>query len=197
MRLAAFVEDAAHASFLIGVIKRVAHDVDVEVEVEVRNAVGGKGAALAALKRYVRDLQRGRESFAEILLVAIDGNCQGSQAVVRAITDIAASQDFAGTVVCAVPNPHIELWYLADGRAVHSAIGEDSGQAGLPEQKCERGRYKALLRQAFLDGGIDPPAGGSEYGADIAALLDLTQARRSNQEFDSFVSDLSAALKVN
>lgn len=195
MRIGLFVEDAAHEAFVVSLARRVALDNGVDPQFDLRNALGGRGAVLQSLRRYVRDLARGRERFAEILVVGIDGNCQGSQAVKRAILDIAAGEEYPGLLVCAVPNPHIELWYLADGIAVHAVVGISGPQAGLPEQKCEKARYKTLLRQAFLDGSVDPPAGGSEYGAEIAQALDLGRASVANGELADFIADLGAAIR--
>ena len=195
MKTSVFVEDAAHASFIVGVLERVALTLGVSIDVNVRNAVGGHGAVVGSLRRYVRDVARGRDTFAEVLVVAIDGNCQGSHRVKRAIREVAQREVYAGLVVCAVPNPHIELWYLLDGIAVNTVIGCGGSQPALPEQKCEKGRYKRLLRDAFREGDIDPPAGGSEYGEEIAAALDIDFARAADSDFDSFVDDLEAALR--
>ena len=122
MKTSVFVEDAAHASFVVGVLERVALTLGVSIDVNVRNAVGGHGAVVGSLRRYVRDVARGRDTFAEVLVVAIDGNCQGSHRVKRAIREVAQREVYAGLVVCAVPNPHIELWYLLDGIAVNTVI---------------------------------------------------------------------------
>ena len=195
MKTSVFVEDAAHASFVVGVLERVALTLGVSIDVNVRNAVGGHGAVVGSLRRYVRDVARGRDTFAEVLVVAIDGNCQGSHRVKRAIREVAQREVYPGLVVCAVPNPHIELWYLLDGIAVNTVIGCGGSQPALPEQKCEKGRYKRLLRDAFREGDIDPPAGGSEYGEEIAAALDIDFARAADSDFDSFVDDLEAALR--
>lgn len=195
MKANVFVEDAAHESFIAALVRRVASELGVEIEIEVRNALGGRGSVLTSLRKYVRDLARGREGFAELLVVAIDGNCQGSQAIRREIRGIVEREAYAGKLVCAVPNPHVELWYLADGTAVHAVINVPGPQAGLPEHKCEKGRYKTLLRKAFCDGGIDPPAGGSEYGQDIANKLDLPRARATDRTLDEFADDLGAAIR--
>jgi len=141
MKTSVFVEDAAHASFIVGVLERVALTLGVSIDVNVRNAVGGHGAVVGSLRRYVRDVARGRDTFAEVLVVAIDGNCQGSHRVKRAIREVAQREVYPGLVVCAVPNPHIELWYLLDGIAVNTVIGCGGSQPALPEQKCEKGRY--------------------------------------------------------
>jgi len=196
MRIAVFVEDAAHASFLVELVSRLATEEDVAVDIELRNALGGSGAVLTSLRKYVRDLSRGRERFAELLVVAIDGNCKGTQAVRKIILDITRREGFGGQVACAVPNPHVEVWYLADGQAVNRAIDADGPQPSLPERKCEKDRYKRLLREAFLEGGIDPPAGGSEYGQDIARAIDLDRACRNDSDLNRFVDEVRAILRA-
>lgn len=196
MRVAIFVEDAAHASFIVELVERLATAIGVAPELELRNALGGRGAVLTSLRRYVRDLAKGRERFADLLVVAIDGNCQGSQSVRRAVLEIVQGEAYGGEVACAVPNPHVELWYLSDGQAVHRVIGAEGTQPALPARKCEKSRYKRLLREAFLNGGIDPPAGGSEYGEDIARALDLERARRVDDDLDRFLADTSSALRT-
>ena len=197
MRILLFVEDAGHEAFIVGLVERVCRELEVSAEIFTRNAVGGKGSALRTLRQYVRDMRQGRERFAEILVVAIDGNCQGPQVVAREIREIVEGQQFAGICVCAVPDPHVEVWYLADGRAIRRVLEEDGAQPGLPEQKCEPDRYKQLLREAFLDLDIDPPAGGTEYGGEIAEALDVERATANQPTLRSFVDDLRAAIRVS
>lgn len=196
MRILLFVEDAGQSAFVSGLVTRVCEEVGASCDLETRNAVGGKGSALRTLRQYVRDMEGGRESFAEILVVGIDANCSGPAEVVRSIRLIAQQQGFAGTVVCAVPDPHVEVWYLADGRAVLRAIGEAGNQPPLPAYKCEPDYYKQLLRNAFLAGDIDPPAGGAEYGDDIARKLDFQAASASQPSLNSFLDELRGAIRV-
>jgi hypothetical protein len=63
------------------------------------------------------------------------------------------------------------------------------------QYKCEPNYYKALLREAFLRFGIDPPAGGTEFGEDIGAILRLDIARRSVESLGAFLSDLRGAIR--
>jgi hypothetical protein len=195
MKVALFVEDAAQESFLGALVHRVALTESIEVTVDTRSAVGGRGAVLASFRRYVRDLSTGLEEFAEILVVGLDGNCRGRNAVVKEVREISERETFPGRVVPAVADPHIELWYLGDGSAVSRVIGAAGPQPDLPEYKCERARYKTLLREAFHAGDIDPPAGGSEYGPEIANALDLNTAARRLSDLEAFLSDLRSALR--
>lgn len=195
MRVALFVEDAGHLAFIRRLIDRVSSDEEIEAEILERNAVGGRGATLSSLRTYLRDVAEGQDAFAEVVVTAIDGNCHGYQDRCRDIITIVERVHYAGITVCAVPDPHIEIWYLADGQAVAHVCGGDRNQPALPEYKCEPDYYKRLLRDAFLAFDIDPPAGGTEFGDDIAAELDLDAARRQAESFDAFLSDLRGALR--
>lgn len=58
------------------------------------------------------DLARGAEPYLDILVVAVDANCFG---VRQRQNDVrkAIGDSYAGQVVVATPDPHIERWYLA------------------------------------------------------------------------------------
>ena len=77
-----------------------------------------------------------------------------------------------GTPVCVVPDPHIERWYLIDQNAFCKAI-EIVFRPEIPPYKCERGRYKRAMQEAFSKADLAPPLGGVEYGEDIALKIDF------------------------
>jgi len=82
---------------------------------------------------------------------------------------------------------------LADDRG--RAVRRGRRPLKIPAYKCERKRYKRLLREAFVRAGLDdPPAGGIVFGDDIAAVMDLRAACRL-QDLDQFVSDFRAAIR--
>jgi hypothetical protein len=195
MKVALFLEDAAHLAFIGTLLRRVASNEGIDIEVEERNAVGGSGQVMTSLRSYVTDLAKGRAEYADVLVVAIDGNCHGVNERVGSIRATAEQAEFAGQLACAVPDPHVEIWYLADGRAAAVVAGSDTGQPALPQYKCEPGRYKALLEQVFLQSGQSPPLGGSEFGEEIATELDLEAACRAQDSLGRFVDELRAALK--
>lgn len=192
MRVALFCEDDGHAALLEPLIRRVAAQEGIDVEVEVRNSTGGAAVALSTLRKYVRDVAAGDE-FAQVLVVARDGNCRGYQARRKEILD-AVGDKYPGMVVAAIPEPHGERWYLADPAAPARAV-DRKGQGDLPAQKCERLRYKRALREAYQALGIMPPAGGIEYGGAIAEVMDLAVAAKNDPAFGRFLSDLRAALR--
>lgn len=108
MKIALFVEDAGHLTFIRRLVERTLEDERAAAQILERNAVGGSGAVMASLRDYVRDLARGYDEFADILVTAIDGNCQRPAARVRDIRSICNRAGYAGRLVCAIPDPHIE-----------------------------------------------------------------------------------------
>ncbi len=188
-----FAEDDGHRSLLVPLIGRVAETESVQVEVHVRSAEGGIPRVFTALRRYGTDLARGADNFLEILMVALDGNCQGAHE--RRQTAInALGSGYPGQLVVAVPDPHVELWYLSDPGALPRVLGEDF-VAEVPPHKCERHRYKEALRQACRRAGVEPVAGGVEYGEEVAAAMDLDLACRHDEGLGRFRDDLRGALR--
>lgn len=102
---------------------------------------------------------------------------------------------YVGQLVIAVPDPHVELWYLADRRAVARVLSERFA-AEVPVHKCERGRYKTALRAAFRAGGVDPVSGGVEYGEEIGRVMDLPGACRNDPALRAFVEELRRAIRA-
>jgi len=96
-------------------------------------------------------------------------------------------------LVCAIPDPHIERWYIADPEGLQQAIG-----AGVrpvpPAYKCERGRYKRAILGVFADVGIKPLLGGAEYGNDVVEAMDLYAAQQADPALKHFVDHLKEAL---
>ena len=150
IRIGYFLEDIAHQEFLQTLVERLvaaAAQGPIEVQTDIRNATGGKGQVFEDLRKFLRDAARERQRRFDLVIVAIDGNCHGYIEVRNQILAKAQQARYPGSVVCAVPNPHIERWYLADPAAVRHALGVDQVPA-LPRYKCERARYKNALRTA-------------------------------------------------
>jgi hypothetical protein len=194
MTIALFVEDAGHLSFIRRLIERALEAEGEMAEILERNAVGGSASVIRSLRDYVRDLARGRETFAEVLVVAIDGNGHRPAERIRVIREVCERAEYPGRLVCAVPDPHVEAWYLADGRAVRMVTG-GATQQQLPSRSREQDVYKRLLEESFVAAGIYPPLGGVEYGAEIADALDLDAAGRTQTSLGDFLSDLRSAIR--
>lgn len=193
-----FLEDIGQAHFLKALVERVARERRLfpeRLRHDVRNATGGRGKAMGELRRFLRDVGREREQPYDLLVVAIDGDCQRYVERRKAIQTIVEQSGYTGPVICAVPNPHIERWYLADPRGLQQVLG-GSSIPEVPSYKCERGRYKQALRDAIRQTGIVAPLGGLEYGPDIAEVLDLYTVGKADAGFKHFLDELQAGLAI-
>ncbi len=56
----------------------------------------------------------GREPFIEILVVALDSDCDAAG---KRRDALRAADGFAGKIVLAIPEPHVERWFLLDPQA--------------------------------------------------------------------------------
>jgi len=192
-----FLEDVGQEKFLQALIERMAQEVGLEDSLllhDSRNATGGKGKAVTELRRFLHDVQRETETSFDILVIAIDGNCQGYQGKHKQLLDIVNHSGYGRTVVYAVPDPHIERWYLEDAEALAQAVGAEI-KPDTPRYKCEKGRYKNALREAINQAGVYPPLGGKEYAKDIAEVLDLYKVGKADAGFKHFEEELRDALK--
>ena len=196
IRIGYFLEDIGHRQFLEALVTRVAQQMripSIRVHSDVRNATGGLGKALGELRGFLRDVLRERERPFDVLVIAIDGNCQGYQQKRNDIQEIVNRSDYRGAVACAVPDPHVERWYLADPGALRRILDLASIPAA-PPYKCERARYKEALRTAIRQAGVVAPLGGVEYGAEIAEATDLFTAGKADAAFKHFVDELTQGL---
>jgi len=196
MRIGYFLEDIGQERFLTALVNRIAQEMGLPshgLRHEVRNATGGRGAVLDELRRFLRDVNHERERPFALLIVAIDGDCHGYRERRDEIRAIVEQSGYPGPVICAVPDPHIERWYLADPHGLQQVL-EVGSIPKVPAYKCERGRYKQALREAIRQTGIAPPLGGLEYGSDIAETLDLYAVGKVDVGFKHFVDELRAGL---
>ena len=190
-----FLEDIAQESFLKALVDKVAKGINVASSLThaVWNAAGGRGQALDQLRRFVRDVQDGRLRPFHILVIAIDGNCCTYQDRKNEIDRIVLGSKYSGMYVLALPNPHIERWYLLDPSAFREAIGAKSDPI-VPGYKCERGLYKHALRAGFQSHGAPPPFIGTEYAPEIVARMNLYNAGKQDSSLKHFVDGLKQAL---
>jgi hypothetical protein len=189
-RILMFVEDYAHEGFIGGLVRRVASDMGLEAEVSVRTTRGGHGKTITELGKFVRDVADSREGIPDVLVVAVDANCHGYAHCRREIEKVAGC--YAHLLVCAIPDPHIERWYLADASAFKQVLGRG---CSAPDCKCDRGRYKDLLRRAVLDSGINAPLRGVEYGEELASNVALRNLAQRDRAMAAFVKELSGLLR--
>jgi hypothetical protein len=187
-----FVEDVAHETFVGAIVRRIARDLKASVRVTTRSARGGHPRVMEELAAYQKTVLRGgMMSVPDMLVVAIDTNCQG---LIRKKAEIAKrlKPAFKTRTVIAAADPHIERWYLADSNAFQQVVGV---QPRRERRKCERGRYKRLLRESIERAGVRPLLGGIEYGRELADAMDFYQAGKLEPSLRQFVADARAMLK--
>ena len=119
-----FVEDTAHLELLVPLARRLGREEEIDLRCQVRNARGGHAGAMSSFKRYqiLREKGVGGGDVADLLVVAIDGNCSSFAETRRNIRH-ATRDSFSHMLVTACPDPHIERWYLADPQSFQSVVG--------------------------------------------------------------------------
>lgn len=188
--IAVFVEDFAHEQVLKALVPRIASERDLTIRLLWRNARRGHGAVVNELKQLLRDLQRGRGPLPDLVIAATDGNCKGFAA--RRSEIVSLTDRVSLRTVCAIPDPHIERWLMLDSAAFRDALGVG---CDAPDQKCERDRYKQLLRSSIRKAGITPSLGGIEFAEDIITRMDIDRSAAVDASFGHFVSDLRAIFR--
>lgn len=189
-----FVEDRAHEEFIGAIVRRIAREENRDIQVRVRAARGGYPRVLNELDLYQRMVLRGLAGMRvpDVLVIAADANCHGVTAKKKAIRQ-QLQNAFTHRTVLAVPDPHIERWYLSDRQAFKQVVGV---QPPIEKRKCERDRYKRILAQAVRDGGHPAILGGIEFAKELAESMDFYRAGRAEPSLKQFVSDAISAFKL-
>ena len=193
-RVASFLEDSAQEAIIPPLFTRLAAEekwAPGGLELQVLSARGG--GSLAAFRNFLKDARRRTHLNADLLIVGVDANCKGFT-VRRDLVLKAAAKSPYPQVITAIPDPHVELWYLLDVLALGHAAGTPIA-ASVPAYKCEKNHYKTLLRQAFTDSGVAPPLGGLEYGPLVARQMDLFAAAKQDHGLAHYVEQSRAWLK--
>lgn len=188
-KIVLFAEDYGHETFIGALIKRLAAESDIKVNIVPRSVRGGHGKVITEYRSYLDDLRCEKDQLPDLLIAATDANCKGCAERSREIED--ASKEYQSFTVCAIPDPHIERWLLLDSAAFKTVVGKG---CHTPDQKCSRGRYKKLLMEAMQDAGVNPPLGGMEYAEDIVNVMDLQ--RIDDKSFERFCKELQSKFKA-
>ena len=190
-----FVEDRAHESFLEPLLMRIAQeqDQDIEMEIRVRSARGGHARAIAEFKLYQSIVAKSLLSSesADIVVVAIDGNCLTFPVARRHIQDATVPM-LIDRLVIACPDPHIERWYVADPDSFETILGH---RPRVGDKKCARGHYKQVLTTAIRQAGYPDTLGGVEFAPELVEGMDLYRAGRNDSSLNAFLRDLRAMLR--
>ncbi len=185
-----FVEDEAQERFVRRVIERVRREEQVKLKVATRTQQGGAARVLSDFKAYQTAVEKGAFS-PDFVVVVIDGNCSTPLEKRREI-GTATGPPLEGRTVVGCPDPHVERWFLADPVSFNEVVGH---QPQLGTEKCEKNRYKQLLREALRAGGQVTPLGGIEFAVDLVDAMDFYRAGKAVPSLGSFVEDVRAMLR--
>ncbi len=184
-----FGEDSAHEQVVGSILRCLANKLQVQIQLKVRSATGGHGRVFSALSSFVRDIGDAPVSLPCLVVVAIDANCLGFNQRKQQIDEHCQKLSRRSLPVAhAIPDPHVERWLLVDSAAFKAVLGVG---CDAPDQKCQRGRYKRLLREAIQKAGINPSLGGIEYAADIVAEMDFTHVPHTDESLAKFIASVT------
>ncbi len=192
--IAYFLEDAGQEAIIPPLVKRLIREANKPLEdFDHRTLNARGGGSIASYRRFLEDAKRRMHLPADLLIVGSDGNCKGFATRRNEIIAVAANPPYP-IVVTAVPDPHIERWYLLDPSALSKAAGVTKMPA-LPAHKCEKDYYKQLLRSAFIHSPVIPLLGGTEYGALVADKMDLYAASKADHGLAEFIDGVKSWVK--
>ena len=185
-----FGEDAGHELVLKALISRLSSEHHTDVRIASLSATGGVTKVHYEFGMYLRDVQRGRLSTPDLIVVATDGNCKGHTARRQEIEKAADPYpSLSDLILYAIPDPHIERWLLSDPNAFRAALGRG---CNVPHQKCERNYYKNALANEVRESGVKPILGGLEYADDITTNMNFATAEKNDPSLGRMVRELRA-----
>jgi hypothetical protein len=189
------LEDSAQEAIIPPLFRRLAKEGSWQPEhlsLKILSARGG--APLSAFKQFLKDARHGGPLKADLLIVGMDANCKGFASCRDRVVREAGKSAPYPEIITAIPDPHVERWYLLDVPALSKAAGAPI-TVSAPAYKCEKNHYKNLLRQAFAASGITPPLGGLEYGPLLVQHMNLFAAAKQDHGLNDFVEKSRAWLK--
>ena len=198
IRILYFLEDRAQEGFIKALVERIAGEESITMEAlihDVRSARGGS-RVVREFKTFIKDTEKVASLNIDFMIVAIDGNCKGNRERINELEkSIKSNHPLKEKVVYAVPDPHIERWYLMDQRALKEGVGLDRAPS-MPKYKCERAYYKQVLNQALRESNVSSLLSGAEYAERIVNnIKDVESLYDQNAGFRVFVEDLRHMLR--
>ncbi len=192
-----FVEDPAQESFITTVIRRIAAGEGIPAQrVSLSGwAVQDGSKAIAEFRHFVQEAGDDLWASADIFVVGFDANREGVSERRKQLRMITKPLDIAlqDRIAFAVPDPHIERWYLEDQQAFNSVFGPGSAPA-MPSYRTDKDYYKLLLHDAIARTGHDSLLGVSAYGEDIALAVKF-DVLSNDRGFKLFRKDLRRAFR--
>lgn len=195
-RVAFFLEDSAQEAIIPPLFSRLAAEAQwTQNELDLRVLSARGGGSLRAFRDFLKDARQRGHLNADLLIVGVDANCKGFTVRRDLVVKAAGRSTTYPAVITAIPDPHVERWYLLDLSALGKAAGTPIA-ASVPAYKCEKNHYKTLLKAAFANSGITPPLGGLEYGPLVAQHMDLFAAAKQDHGLSDYVEKVRAWLKL-
>ena len=194
-----FLEDRAQEGFVKALVARVAGEVNIpgeELAHDVRSARHGS-KVVKEFRQFLKYAPGMLFQGPILLVVAIDGNCSGYGEKVRQLENyVRPNHPFKGKVAYAIPDPHIERWYMMDQAAFKEGISLDKAP-DMPPYKCHKNYYKLLLNATLKEGGINSVLGGAEYAERIVSRMRRLDALSQHDPgFGHFVADLRGKFRT-
>jgi hypothetical protein len=194
MRVLYFVEDGAQETFIQALVTRAGILAGCQTDLWSHDArvAFGKGRVFRSLEFFLKDVIAGRIGAPNLLVVAVDADCD-ALSTRTTVNQLIIRLDYGGPVLLAIPDPHVERWYMADQLALQ-VVARCPGLPALPPARCRKDLFKNALRNAFRAGGVDPPLGGIEYAGDIVHKMDVFRARQNDSSLDRFFNEAQSLL---
>jgi hypothetical protein len=189
IRIVLLGEDAAHEDFLRALLERLQTQIGVPLDIKPRSSFRGGSRVFGEIDTYMRELEKGMQARPDLLVVAVDANCKGLQNRRQEVLERIPS-DFRDFTVLAIPDPHIERWMLLDSAAFRRVLGKG---CAAPDMKCERDRYKKMLRDEIRAAGYNPIMGGMEWAGDLLKEMDFS--RIHDKSLKTFLDEMEKHLR--
>ena len=195
MRVLYVLEDNAHAQFVPPLFRRIAGEEGVELDARELTPMGGAGSTVRGLRQLLVDLRSGSVEQPDAIVVGIDADCGQQGDRTQQVNRVRTVERYEGLVLTAEPDPHIEIWYVADPEYVQQLL-RTPDRPPIPDIRCRKQEYKDRLRSIVRSSGAPTPLGGVEYGPEIAAGMDLYRASRNVASFGRFVEEARSVLRA-
>lgn len=189
-----FLEDVAQEALIPSLVERLMTEEGKNPDdYNLRILSSRGGGSIRAYKDFLKQARRRASLGADVLIVGSDGNCNGFAKRRSQLLKV-STEELYPEVITAIPDPHIERWYLLDSQALANAASVPV-QAVPPHAKCDKGHYKKLLRDTFARQNLFPPLGGAEYGPLVAKTMDLYAAGTLDHALRDFVDHVRSWLR--
>jgi hypothetical protein len=176
IKIGLFCEDYAHETMINGLVSRLFRERGINFEIDTICS-GGGSKVIGKFKDYMATFRKSKSALSHDLLIIVhDCNCKGKLKVQEPFIKEAKKSRFPEDIICFfLPDPYIQRWYLADGRAFLSAINGNVPPKtyGYIHDKRRKDYYKNVLDEELKRNDILSPLIGAEYGSQIADLIDF------------------------